>query len=890
MAVNSNGASKRQRVTGKLRTIGKTALRYNIGVRFFSFVVLVALLSGGVVGLVMVKNSRDYLRQQALQNNLNQANLAASYASNYIGAIEAHAQVFATRPDIVQAVLNGQASQLQPTLAEFVQIQTALNAVTIVDTNGIQTASSVAGVATIGQSFADREWFQEVMTTGQPYLGEPVMARTNNLPVSPYAVPILDDNGQIRAILSVGISLQQLSSAMVNIGYNSDTQAVMLDLRNGGSIIADQNPTLLLTAPKGDSEAVNQLMAGNSGSLETTGSNGKMDLTGFAAVAGLPWGIIVITPSSAALAVLNSLTQRASIYAGLIVILAGIFGVFLVLGITRPLHRLVEDTKEIGSGNLDVKLETVGKDEIGDLSRAFGEMTVKLKNTMVSRDDLIKEVTERKHTEEALQNMTKRLEELLVAIPDIVMEVDNKKTYTWANKAGLEFFGDDVVGKEAAFFFEGEQDTYDIVQPLFNGEENTFYVESWQRRKDGQKRLLAWCCRVLKDDSGNVKGALSSALDITERKRVENALQASEVRYRRLFEAARDGILILDVDTGAVVDVNPFMVEMLGFSREEFLGKKIWELGYFKDIIANRDNFEELKRKQYITYENMPLETASGKRIQVEFVSHLYEVDNQKVIQCNIRDITERRQLEQEKEKYTKELAEKNTELERFTYTVSHDLKSPLVTIKTFLGYLENDIDTSDTGRIDKDMLFMNSAADKMGLLLQELLEMSRIGRIINPPVKITSGELIKEAIGIVAGPISDRNVKVQASGESVPLFGDRSRLLEVWQNLLENAVKFMGEQPSPQIDIGVEHQDNETVFFVRDNGIGIESQYQSKIFNLFEKIDAKTDGTGMGLAIAKRIVELYQGRIWVESIGLGQGTTFFFTLPGALTDKNKGE
>ena len=184
----------------------------------------------------------------------------------------------------------------------------------------------------------------------------------------------------------------------------------------------------------------------------------------------------------------------------------------------------------------------------------------------------------------------------------------------------------------------------------------------------------------------------------------------------------------------------------------------------------------------------------------------------------------------------------------------------------------------------------MNSAADKMGLLLQELLEMSRIGRIINPPVKVTSGELIKEAIGIVAGPISDRKVKVQVSGESVPLFGDRSRLLEIWQNLLENAVKFMGEQPSPQIDIGVEHQDKETVFFVRDNGIGIEPQYQSKIFNLFEKIDAKTDGTGMGLAIAKRIVELYQGRIWVESIGLGQGTSFFFTLPGALTDKNKGE
>jgi signal transduction histidine kinase len=253
------------------------------------------------------------------------------------------------------------------------------------------------------------------------------------------------------------------------------------------------------------------------------------------------------------------------------------------------------------------------------------------------------------------------------------------------------------------------------------------------------------------------------------------------------------------------------------------------------------------------------------------------------------QDITERKLLEQEKDQFAKELGEKNIELERFTYTVSHDLKSPLVTIKTFLGYLPQDMTASDKQRVEKDLLFMNGAADKMGLLLQELLEMSRIGRIINPPVKINSAELIKEAVGIVAGSIADRGVKIEVSGESVTLYGDRSRLLEIWQNLLENAVKFMGDRPSPQINIGIEHHGSEIVFFVRDNGIGIEPQYQSKIFNLFEKINVKTEGTGMGLAITKRIVELYQGRIWVESKGLGQGTSFFFTLPGALVDKDKG-
>jgi PAS domain S-box-containing protein len=374
------------------------------------------------------------------------------------------------------------------------------------------------------------------------------------------------------------------------------------------------------------------------------------------------------------------------------------------------------------------------------------------------------DITERKRLEEKLSDMTIRLGEILAAIPNIIMEVDSNKVYTWANLAGLEFFGDDVIGKEAAFYFEGEQNTYDVVKPLFHGEENTFYVESRQRRKDGQKRLLAWWCRVLKDDDGNVRGALSSALDITERK-----------------------------------------------------------------------------------------------------------------------------QLEQEKEKFTQELGEKNTELERFTYTVSHDLKSPLVTIKTFLGYLEQDITATDGKRIEKDMLYMNGATDKMGLLLEELLEMSRIGRIINPSEKVTLGELIREAQSIVAGSIAERGVKVQVKGEKVTLFGDRSRLVEIWQNLVENAVKFMGGQASPRIDIGVEHRDGDTIFFVRDNGIGIEPRYQSKLFNLFEKINPKTEGTGMGLAITRRVVALYGGKIWVESEGTGAGSSFFFTLPGALTDNEKG-
>jgi PAS domain S-box-containing protein len=146
--------------------------------------------------------------------------------------------------------------------------------------------------------------------------------------------------------------------------------------------------------------------------------------------------------------------------------------------------------------------------------------------------------------------------------------------------------------------------------------------------------------------------------EIAESKKAEEKFIASELRYRRLFETAQDGILILDAETGMIVDVNPFLVKMLGYSHETFLGKAIWDIGFFRDIIANKDNYLELQQKKYVRYEDLPLETSDGRRIEVEFVSNVYDVLDKKVIQCNIRDITDRKKAEREKEHLFIELQE----------------------------------------------------------------------------------------------------------------------------------------------------------------------------------------------------------------------------------------
>ena len=246
-----------------------------------------------------------------------------------------------------------------------------------------------------------------------------------------------------------------------------------------------------------------------------------------------------------------------------------------------------------------------------------------------------------------------------------------------------------------------------------------------------------------------------------------------------------------------------------------------------------------------------------------------------------VQDITERKKVEAERETLIRELEAKNAELERFAYTVSHDLKSPLITIRGFLSFVEQDAVAGNLDRVRADLGRIRDAVDKMQRLLSELLELSRIGRVVNPPQTIVFASLVQEALALVAGRLRQRGVEV-AVAEGLPtVWGDRARLVEVLQNLVDNAAKFMGEQKRPRVEIGRREQAGETVFFVRDNGIGIDPRFQGRVFGLFEKLDPDSEGSGVGLALIKRIVDQHHGRVWVESEGKGKGTTVCFTLPG---------
>lgn len=368
-------------------------------------------------------------------------------------------------------------------------------------------------------------------------------------------------------------------------------------------------------------------------------------------------------------------------------------------------------------------------------------------------------------------------------------------------------------------------------------------------------------------------------------------LAAWETRYRRLFEAAQDGILIVDPRTDQIVDVNPFLMDMLGYAKEEFVGKTLWELGAFKDTPASKEAFVVLKTTGYVRYEDLPLVTHEGKQIAVEFVSNLYLVGKEHVIQCNIRDITERKaaegelrvmaaMLERRVLARTGQLEDVNKELEAFSYSVSHDLRAPLRQIDGFAHILQEDfIARESTTALDLVHRIL-AAAKRMNALIDALLKMASGSKneLVRAPVNLTAMAHLVAADLAQGDPLRHVDWVIM---EGAQAFADPELVHIVLDNLLGNAWKFTANCAAPRIELGmVELADGCDAWFVRDNGVGFAMSQAHKLFGAFRRLHGNKEfaGLGIGLATVQRIIHRHGGRVWAEG-EIDRGATFWFTL-----------
>lgn len=419
------------------------------GTRIIVLVGVVAVLSGGSVGLMATKTSRDVVRQQTLTTNLATARAVAAFTSHLINEAEEAMTAFAERPSVINAADTGDVTELTRELLALKSDSNLLDSVGVADASGVLIASSSPRNPRVGASLADRDYFKQVMVSGAPVLGVPVKSRATGQPVAAFGVPISPD-GRIRGVLSGGISLDAISSIITGIHTSPGARTLLVDRRggSGGTIIADPDPAKILTAGPSN-RAIERLVRGEEGTAATSDASHRQNLAAFVQVPGLPWGILIQQPSEEAFADLSMLDRNLALVVALLALGAAAVGIGVAARLTRPVTRLKQTVDAFSGGDLSLRAGFKRKDEIGQLAGAFDTLAndldarnTQLRSILTDLEDKVAERTEEvTASNQALARQKATLDAVIGSMSDGLLVFDDTGNVQYWNRRGLELLG-----------------------------------------------------------------------------------------------------------------------------------------------------------------------------------------------------------------------------------------------------------------------------------------------------------------------------------------------------------------------------------------------------------------------------------------------------------------
>jgi PAS domain S-box-containing protein len=580
--------------------------------------------------------------------------------------------------------------------------------------------------------------------------------------------------------------------------------------------------------------------------------------------------------------------QKIIVGGGVSLVIIILINIYLIRkSVVNPLKALSNSAESIGAGNFDHITEIKSDDEVGKLAQAFNEMIERVRERTTAlrqaKDELETKVAERTAELKAASAYNRSLIEASLD-PLVTISIEGKiSDVNAATRTVTGCSRDELVGTEFADYFTDPERAREGYQQAFRDGSVTDY-ELEIRHKDGHATPVMYNASLYPNESGRIAGVFAAARDITERKDAEKirkkALETAEI-LKQIFSTTHFCIVFLDKDFNFIT-VNQAYADTCGYPPDFFPGKNHFDLypheenkSIFRRVVETGETFTVYARpfefpddpSRGVTYWDWTLHPVKDSQGHVEALIFI------------LLDVTEREIAENNLRRHAQELVRSNADLQQFAYVASHDLQEPLRNVASCLQLLEKKYKNKLDANADLYIYHAVEASVRMKTLILDLLAYSRIGTKGKPPQRIDCEQILDQTVRNLRAAVAD--VGAVITHDPLPtISGDDTQLLQVFQNLIGNSIKFHKDDP-PQIHVSAVKNKNEWIFSVRDNGIGIESRHLDRIFVIFQRLHKRSQygGTGMGLAIVKKVVERHNGRVWVES-EFGSGTTFYFTIP----------